>query len=882
MLQTFLKKIFGTKNDRDLKMLQPIVDQINSFEPTIKALSDEELKAQTNKLKKLLSEGKTLNDILPEAFATVREASVRTLGQRHFDVQMMGGVVLHQGKIAEMKTGEGKTLCATLPLYLNALSGAGAHLVTVNDYLAKRDSEWMGVIYNFLGLTVGVIVSDMSDEDRQKAYNSDITYGTNNEFAFDYLRDNMKFDLAHYVQKPHNFCIVDEVDSILVDEARTPLLISGPSEGNSDLYKVANKIIPQLVKKEHYTLDEKTKTAVLTEPGIIKIQELLKIKNLFEVQNVPLLHHLNQSLRAWTLFTPDVDYVVKDGRVIIVDEFTGRLKEGSRWSDGLHQAIEAKEGVEIRSENQTLASITFQNYFRLYEKLAGMTGTADTEAEEFKKIYNLEVVVIPTNIKMIRNDLPDVIYKDKNCKFNAVVDLIQDCYKRGQPVLVGTISIENSELISERLKKANIPHEVLNAKHHEREANIIINAGFKSAVTIATNMAGRGTDIKLIEDSRAAGGLYILGTERHESRRIDNQLRGRSGRQGDPGTSKFFLSLEDDLMRIFGSERIKSIMNTLGMKEDEPIEHKMISNAIAKAQKKVESHNFDIRKHLLDYDNVMNEQRKIIYTLRKDILNKKMNMELIEEMVDDVVILFSTHFKPSGRSSSENWNWEEMVQGYKNVFHTDYTVNNADCIKDHEGDVEAYLIAIAKKLLKEKFAKYDPEQVKNALREILLSILDHYWKDHLLNMDHLKEGIGLKAYAQQDPLNAYKRESFQLFTQMKIAVKQAVINNVFGVELYTQEEIDELKRKQEAYLEAQMEAHRRAQKAKELEALREIQRKSAHTQGTAAASVASGIAGAVLAGAGNAEGAHAAAEKIGRNAPCPCGSGKKFKHCHGS
>ncbi|MBF0362512.1 MAG: preprotein translocase subunit SecA [Oligoflexia bacterium] len=868
-MNNILRKIFGTKNDRDLKELQPIVEQINSLEATIKRMSDQELKAQTDKFKKLLSEGKTLDDILPEAFASVREASIRTLGQRHFDVQMMGGVVLHRGKIAEMKTGEGKTLCSTLPLYLNALSGKGAHLVTVNDYLAKRDSNWMGAIYNFLGLSVGVIVSEMSDEDRQNAYRCDITYGTNNEFAFDYLRDNMKFDLSHYVQRPHNFCIVDEVDSILIDEARTPLLISGPSEGNSDLYRVANKIIPQLVKKEHFTLDEKTKTAVLTDSGIIKIQELLKIKNLFEVQNVPLLHHLNQSLRAWTLFTKDVDYVVKEGRVVIVDEFTGRLKEGSRWSDGLHQSIEAKEGVDIRSENQTLASITFQNYFRLYEKLAGMTGTADTEAEEFKKIYGLDVVVIPTNIKMIREDLADVIYKDAKCKYEAVSKLIEDCYKRGQPVLVGTISIENSELISTKLRQLNIPHEVLNAKHHEREANIIANAGFKSSVTIATNMAGRGTDIKLVEDSRAAGGLYIIGTERHESRRIDNQLRGRSGRQGDPGKSKFFLSLEDDLMRIFGSERIKTIMNTLGMSENEPIEHKMISRAIAKAQKKVESHNFDIRKHLLDYDNVMNEQRKIIYTLRKDVLSKKANMSLIEEMIEDVVILFCGHFKPQGRSSSDNWNWEEMVQGYKNIFHTSYEINNVECVNDYSGEVEEYLTTYAKKLLHDKFAKYDDEQVQNALREILLSIIDHYWKDHLLNMDHLKEGIGLKAYAQQDPLNAYKRESFQLFTQMKIAVKQAVVQNVFGVELYTKEEIEELKRKQEAQLEAQLEAHRRALKLRELEALQEAQKKSTAT-------TTNKVTGAVST-TNNAD--H---EKIGRNAPCPCGSGKKFKHCHGS
>jgi len=584
-----LQLIFGTKYDRDLKKLKPLVEQINALEPKMQAMSDDELKAQTPKLKKLIADGKPTMELLPEAFATIREASKRVLGMRHFDVQLMGGITLYNGSIAEMKTGEGKTLTATAPLYLVALEGKGAHVVTVNDYLAKRDATEMGVLYEWMGLTVGCILSQISDEERQVAYRADITYGTNNEFAFDYLRDNMKFSLDEYVQREHHFCIVDEVDSILIDEARTPLLISGPSEGDPSLYYVANDIIPQLKKDVHYTIDEKARTTMFTEDGIVRVQEILKIENLFNIEHSNLLHHLNQALKAHALFKIDVDYVNRDGQIIIVDEFTGRLKEGSRWSDGLHQAVEAKEGVQIKSENQTLASITFQNYFKLYKKLAGMTGTADTEAEEFQKIYNLDVVVIPTNLPMRRLDEADIIYKNKAAKYKAVAELIKQLHAKGQPVLVGTIAIETSELISKYLKEEGIPHEVLNAKQHEREAEIVKNAGQPGAVTIATNMAGRGTDIKLTPETKAAGGLYILGTERHESRRIDNQLRGRSGRQGDPGNSKFFLSLEDDLMRIFGSDKISGLMNTLGMKEDEPIEHKMISNAIAKAQKKVEA-----------------------------------------------------------------------------------------------------------------------------------------------------------------------------------------------------------------------------------------------------------------------------------------------------
>jgi preprotein translocase subunit SecA len=848
MLTNVMKKIFGTKQDRDLKTLIPLVKEINALEPQMEKLSDTELQAQTPKFKNLLQNGSTLNDILPEAFATVREASKRILKMRPYDVQIMGAIVLFEGKIAEMKTGEGKTLTATLAIYLRALEGKGAHLVTVNDYLALRDANEMGVLYNWLGLSVGCIVHDMDDEDRKAAYQADITYGTNNEFAFDYLRDNMKFDLDDYVQRDHNFCIVDEVDSILIDEARTPLLISGPSEGNTDLYQVVNRIIPKLSKEKHYTVEEKSSTAVLTDEGIVECQKILKVENLFDVQNIELLHHLNQALRAHTLFTIDKDYVVKDGKVIIVDEFTGRLKEGSRWSDGLHQAIECKEGVSIKSENQTLASITFQNYFKLYNKLAGMTGTADTEADEFKKIYELEVVVIPTNEPVIRKDHADVIYASKEAKYKAVAELIKECNQRKQPVLVGTVAIESSEALSNYLNKAKIKHEVLNAKQHEREAEIILNAGQPGAVTIATNMAGRGTDIKLTPETKEAGGLYIIGTERHESRRIDNQLRGRSGRQGDPGASKFFLSLEDDLMRIFGSDKIKGLMVRMGLKDDEPIEHKMISNAIAKAQKRVEGHNFDMRKHLLDFDNVMNEQRKVIYRLRREILNDEGNQELLNEMILDVCEELVEINRPERKVPLNEWDWEGINNGFGNIFNTEYKLNVNECSDKFQSNIKEYFIAKAKELLEAKFAGHDEEQVKLTLREILLSTFDHLWKEHLLNMDHLKEGINLRAHGQKDPLVEYKREAFGLYEQIKIAIRRTAVERIFNVRLYTPEEIEEIKRQQQAQLEAQLEAHKKAQEAQEANK-GPLRRKEV---------------------------------KVGRNDPCPCGSGKKFKHCHGA
>ncbi len=846
---TQLKKIFGTKQDRDVKLMQPLVDIINSMESEMQKLSDDELKAQTPKLKRQLSNGAKIDDILPEAFATIREASKRVLKERPYDVQIMGGITLYRSKIAEMKTGEGKTLTATLPLYLHGLTQKGAHLVTVNDYLASRDAKWMGELFNWLGISVGCILNDMDDQERQQAYRCDITYGTNNEFAFDYLRDNMKFSLEDYVQREHNFCIVDEVDSILIDEARTPLIISGPAEGDSGLYKIANRVIPNLKRDQDFTVDEKSRSAVLTDAGITTIQEMLKIENLYDLKNSELLHHLNQALRAHAIFKVDVDYVIKDGRIIIVDEFTGRLKDGSRWSDGLHQAVEAKENVDIKKENQTLASITFQNYFKLYSSLSGMTGTADTEAEEFRKIYNLDVSVIPTNLQMARLDRADLIYKNSAAKYRAVANLIKTLHEKGQPVLVGTITIDHSELLSKQLKKLGIPHEVLNAKQHEREAQIIKDAGTKGAVTIATNMAGRGTDIKLTPETKNLGGLFILGTERHEARRIDNQLRGRSGRQGDPGESKFFLSLEDDLMRIFGSDRIQKFMHTLGMEEDEPIEHKMITNAIAKAQKKVETHNFEIRKHLLEYDNVMHEQRRVIYRIRRDILGDNDNMGFIYEMLEDVAHMLVEIYRPARKVPLDLWPWEELNSGFQTNFNCNKEITALECSQQYEGDIGKYFYTEAKKILELRFSAYEEEQVKHALREILLSIFDSHWKSHLQSMDHLKEGIGLKAYAQRDPLNEYKKESFNMFENMRSTVKKAVIDTMFKVQLYTKSEIDEMRRIQQEQLKNKLEAHKNATKAKE-EGKEKIVTRNA--------------------------------QKVGRNDICPCGSGKKFKHCHGA
>jgi len=774
------KKLFGSQNERDLKKLDPIVDQVNALESKFEALSVEELKGKTQEFKERLVNGEALDDLLPEAFAVVREASKRVLQMRHFDVQLIGGLVLHQGKIAEMKTGEGKTLAATLPVYLNALSKKGVHVITVNDYLATRDSEWMGKLYKYLGLTVGVIVHGLDDDERKEAYAADVTYGTNNEFGFDFLRDNMKFELEAMVQRPLNYSIVDEVDSILIDEARTPLIISGPAEESTDKYVKINAVIPGLEKEKHYQLDEKSRTASLTEEGIAEMEKRLNVENLYDPRQIETLHHVNQALRANTLYKRDVDYVVKDGKVTIVDEFTGRLMPGRRWSDGLHQAIEAKERVTIENENQTLASITFQNYFRMYKKLAGMTGTADTEAPEFAKIYNLEVMAIPTNQPMIRDDQNDLIFKNLKAKFNALVERIKELHDEGRPVLVGTIAIEKSELLSGMLKRRGVPHNVLNAKHHEKEADIVAQAGKLNAVTVSTNMAGRGTDIVLggnpdfmtrdkvgkdatdeeyqkvfkvfkeqcdkeHEEVLKRGGLCILGTERHESRRIDNQLRGRSGRQGDPGATQFYIGLDDDLMRIFGSDRISSIMEKLGMEEDQAIEHPWISKAIANAQKKVEGHNFEIRKTVLEYDDVMNQQRNTVYSLRKEILHGDQTKDKLIDMIDAVADRISTEFEPGRGEEFNRAGLGERVFGQFG-FRISFDEGETEWTKDSIG---LKIFQEAEDFYKKKEEENRPELMRQVEKFFMLQTLDQLWKDHLLAMDHLREGIGLRGYGLQ-------------------------------------------------------------------------------------------------------------------------------------
>jgi len=840
MVMSLLTKVFGSKNERELKKIKPLVEQINAFEPQIQSMTDEALKTRTAVFKERLNNGEPLDDILPEAFATVREASVRTLHMRHFDVQLIGGIVLHQGKIAEMKTGEGKTLAATLPAYLNALTGKGVHIITVNDYLARRDTEWMGHIYKFLGLSVGCILHGLNDDERKAAYNSDITYGTNNEFGFDYLRDNMKFYRESIVQKELNFAIVDEVDSILIDEARTPLIISGPAEKSTELYHLVNVIIPRLVSEHDFTVDEKARSAVLTEEGVAKAEKLLKVDNLYDPKYIELLHHVNQALKAHTLFKRDVDYIVKNGEVIIVDEFTGRLMPGRRYSEGLHQALEAKENVKIENENQTLATITFQNYFRMYNKLAGMTGTADTEAAEFKKIYDLDVMVIPTNKPMIRIDNSDVIYKTRREKFDAALDEIIELNKKGQPVLVGTVSIDVSESFSDKLKKRGIKHAVLNAKNHEKEAEIIAMAGQKGAVTISTNMAGRGTDIVLGEGVTELGGLHILGTERHESRRIDNQLRGRSGRQGDPGSSRFYLALEDDLLRIFGGERITGIMERLGMEEGEPIENKLISRAIENAQAKVESHNFDIRKQLLEYDDVMNQQREVVYRQRREALNGKSLKPTIEEMIqeksEEIVYGFTDE-----KALPEEWDWKGLKKAVFKQFNIKLDSLDDDTMDGLNREGLARLIADSSlKVYNEKEAAVGSEDFRHLERIVMLQTVDNLWKDHLLSMDHLKEGIGLRGYAQQNPLIVYKKEGFELFQDMVSRIQEETLGILFRIQISEPKTIADLQQPEEQKLifssgdePAKKNPVKRDQK------------------------------------------------KVGRNAPCPCGSGKKYKKCCG-
>ena len=840
MIGSFLTKIFGSKNEREIKSLNPAVEVINSLESKIHSMSDEQLKNQTLIFKERLGRGEKLDEILPEAFATVREASLRTLNMRHFDVQLIGGMVLDGGKIAEMKTGEGKTLAATLPAYLNSLTGKGVHIVTVNDYLAKRDTEWMGNIYRFLGLSVGTILHGLSDSERKTAYSSDITYGTNNEFGFDYLRDNMKFNKEYLVQPELNFAIVDEVDSILIDEARTPLIISGPAEKSTDLYYQVNEIVPLLKEGKDYSIDEKARAVVLTEEGVAKAEGLLKVSNLYDPKHIELLHHINQALKAHTLFKLDVDYIVKDGEVIIVDEFTGRLMPGRRYSDGLHQALEAKENVKIENENQTLATITFQNYFRMYNKLSGMTGTADTEAAEFKKIYNLDVIVIPTNKTMIREDYADSIYKTKREKYEAAINEISELNKKGQPVLVGTVSIDVSESLSTKLKKRGIKHTVLNAKNHEKEAEIIAMAGQKGSVTISTNMAGRGTDIVLGEGVTALGGLHVLGTERHESRRIDNQLRGRSGRQGDPGSSRFYLALEDDLLRIFGGERITSIMEKLGMQEGEPIEHNLISRAIENAQAKVEGHNFDIRKQLLEYDDVMNQQREVIYRQRREALNGKSLKSAIESMIqekaEDIAITFADE-----KMLPEEWDQNGISEAVFKQFN--FRMNNLSG-GNLEGmtkeGLEQLIYDEALAIYNEKEKLVGSDDFRHLERVIMLQTVDNLWKDHLLSMDHLKEGIGLRGYAQQNPLMVYKKEGFELFQDMISRVKEEIVNIMFRIQISEPEKIEEIRKPKEQKL--------LFSGGDEGVAKKPVKRED---------------------------------NKVGRNDPCPCGSGKKFKKCCG-
>lgn len=884
-----LTKIVGTKNDREIKKLWPDIEQVNSLETSISSLSDQELKAKTEEFRKRLTDGESLDNILHEAFAVVREASIRTLKMRHFDVQILGGITLHQGRISEMKTGEGKTLAATLAVYLNAIDRRGVHVITVNDYLAKRDAQWMGPLYNFFGLSIGVIQNDGSflydpayraedrrlqflrPVERRDAYAVDVTYGTNNEFGFDYLRDNMKYNINDYAQRELNFAIVDEVDSILIDEARTPLIISGPSEDSTDKYYKIDKIIPRLIKETDFTIDEKAKTTILTEEGNLKIEKLLGLDNLYDPANVELVHHVNQGLRAHALFKRDVDYIVKDNEVVIVDEFTGRLMPGRRWSDGLHQAIEAKEGVKIANENQTLASITFQNYFRMYNKLSGMTGTADTEAPEFAKTYNLDVLVIPTNSPMIRKDNADIIYKTVSAKFNAVVDEIEDCHKRGQPVLVGTISIEKSEVLSTMLKKKKIPHSVLNAKYHEQEAEIIAQTGRRGAVTIATNMAGRGTDIvlggsiegvakdmlrdkkdyseedfeKAIEKATelcekdkekvlAAGGLHILGTERHEARRIDNQLRGRSGRQGDPGSSRFYLSLEDDLMRIFGSDRISSLMGKLGMEESQPIEHKWVSKAIETSQKRVEGHNFDIRKHLLEYDDVNNKQRSEIYSFRREILTNDNLSDHLSEMLENTLDYILANYCGENKHPEE---WD--LKGLRDAIYGQFGVYPEIDIAPFE-ELHDKLLDEIKRAYETKEQEIGAETFRYLEKMILLQVVDMQWKDHLLSMDHLKEGVGLRGYGQRDPLVEYKKEAFEIFADLSDRVAAEVVARLMKVQIAREEHVREKFTPRQSKLSY---GRGEGQAAKPQTVVKD--------------------------------------KKIGRNDPCICGSGKKYKKCCG-
>ena len=859
MFGFIFKKIFGSKNDRYLRRLRPIVARINALEPQMQELADEDFAQRMAEYRQQVQAGeRTLDDLLPEVFALVREASRRVMGMRHYDVQLVGGIVLHRGKIAEMKTGEGKTLVATLPVALNALSGKGVHVVTVNDYLATRDAQWMGKLYNFLGLSVGVIVNGLDDQARKEAYGADITYGTNNEFGFDYLRDNMKFYATQLVQRGHNFAIVDEVDSILIDEARTPLIISGASDESVGMYRVMDQIVRQL-GPEDYTVDEKARTAMLSEEGVAHCEALLHVDNLFDPANITQQHCILQALKAHHVFKRDVDYIVQNDKVVIVDEFTGRLMDGRRYSDGLHQALEAKENVTIAAENQTLASITFQNYFRMYDKLAGMTGTADTEAVEFHQIYNLEVVSIPPNKPMQRKDYPDLIYRTRKEKYDAIIEAIRELYEKGQPVLVGTISIETSEMLSQRLKKLNIPHSVLNAKQHAREAEIVAQAGQKGHVTIATNMAGRGTDIVLGEGVLELGGLHILGTERHESRRIDNQLRGRSGRQGDPGSSRFYLSLEDDLMRQFGSDRISGLMEKLGLKDGEAIENTMVTRAVESAQKRVEAHHFEIRKTLLDYDNVMNQQREVIYTLRRDMM--------VEEDLEPVLSEFRNDILDDAYTPLEQADTDTAIELRKalqarlaDVFNLGRVLAADAPVPDRAG-CEECIHQIFQQLREEAGPLY-----QDILRYFLLEELDRTWKEHLRNMDALRDGIGLRGYGQKDPKLEYKREGFEMFQSMLFQIREGVFRALTRVHVQPAEPAPAEDAVEEGNAPAET-PQQEAPKAKPTLSLR-------HKENDDLA-----YSGSQTTDAGNQPAK--AKPRVGRNDPCPCGSGKKYKKCCG-
>ena len=976
MIGQLLAKVIGTQNEREIKRLRPLVAEINALEPSIQPLSDDELRAKTEEFRQRIAGGETVDDLLPEAFAVVREAGRRVLNMRHFDVQLMGGMVLHRGRIAEMKTGEGKTLVATLPVYLNALEGKGVHVVTVNDYLARRDSEWMGRLYRFLGMSVGVIQHDLNDQQRQVAYGADITYGTNNEFGFDYLRDNMKFDFASMVQRGHHFAVVDEVDSILIDEARTPLIISGPAEESTDLYYEVDRIIPRLkagavtrgdVKAEDreqlestgdYIVDEKHKTVTLTETGMAKAEQMLQHRvvpdsgGMYDPVNMPLLHHIHQALRAHTLFRLDVDYMIKDGQVVIVDEFTGRLMPGRRWSDGLHQAVEAKEKVKIERENQTLATITFQNYFRKYKKLSGMTGTAETEAPEFDKIYKLDVVVAPTNRPLVRIENPDLVYRTGGEKFDAIVNDILEQQKTGRPTLVGTVSIEKSERLSTLLRKRGIKHVVLNAKYHAQEAEIVAQAGRKGTVTIATNMAGRGTDIllggnpehmarqqclaeevaeklpkgeeKFVDDEEfvyffhldsfyrvpraeweristhfkrqaesehdevvALGGLHILGTERHEARRIDNQLRGRAGRQGDPGSSRFYLSLEDDLMRIFGSDRISGLMQRLGMEEGVPIEHNMVTRAIERAQKQVEAQNFSVRKHLLEYDDVMNKQRESVYTLRREILEGKIHLSedevvdsrayvlaLAEDTLEDQIDRFAGE-----KLDVEEWDIPALIRESSRVFGLDpQALEQLELESKSAEEIGDAIWALAKTSYEEKDRIVGGELLRRVERDLMLQIVDHQWKDHLYSLDHLKEGIGLRGYGQRDPLVEYKKESYALFTDMKARIEEEIVRTLFWLRPVLNEEAPAVPRARRGPQQLTMN-----NPGAEVIPAFGASRSPAPMPPPDMPEMGDGGPQPPRTGGDDVIKPFRREEpKVGRNDPCPCGSGKKYKKCHGA